>query len=173
MKSSLVRAGQWLQRRAEDVAAALLMVMFLAFIIQIVFRYVFNWPLSWTFELSIVCWLWGVLWGAAFIVRERDEIRFDVILGLVSGNARRIFTIVTGVATVAIFTLSLPAVVDYVTFMKVERSAYLKVPFDVLFSVYVLFAVATIVRYVWLTWRAVRGDAASSLIDPDRTGPAP
>jgi len=156
---SLGRSGIWLRRRAENVAAALLAAMFIAFIIQIVFRYVLNWPLGWTHEVCILAWLWGVLWGAAFVVTEGDEIRFDVIYGAVSANVRRVFALITGAALVALYGISLPAVTDYVRFMRVERSAYLKIPFDWLFSIYVVFAVATLVRYLWLMWRAVRGEA--------------
>ncbi len=125
---SLIFVGRWLRRRAEDVAVLLLMGMFLAFIIQILFRYVFNWPLGWTSEFSILCWLWVVLWGAAFVTAERDEIRFDVIYSLLSDKTRRRLTVVTGVALVAIYCLSLPAVVEYVRFMRVERTSYLKIP---------------------------------------------
>lgn len=158
---SLARSGNWLRRRAENVAAAMLGAMFIAFIVQIVFRYVLNWPLGWTHEVCILAWLWGVLWGAAFVVTESDEIRFDVIYGAVGANVRRVFALITGAALVAIYGISLPAVTDYVRFMRVERSAYLKIPFDWLFSIYVVFAVATLVRYLWLMWRAVRGEAAS------------
>jgi hypothetical protein len=41
--------------------------------------------------------------------------------------------------------------------MKVEKTAYLKIRFDWLFSIYVLFAVAIIVRYVWILWHLLRG----------------
>jgi C4-dicarboxylate transporter DctQ subunit len=47
----------------------------------------------------------------------------------------------------------------YVTFLKVERSAYLGVRLDYLYSIYLLFAVGVIVRYAGLTWRAIRGEA--------------
>jgi TRAP-type C4-dicarboxylate transport system permease small subunit len=53
----------------------LLAVIFVAFIIQIVFRYAFNFPVGWTSELSVAAWLWLVLWGAAFVLRDEDEIR--------------------------------------------------------------------------------------------------
>ena len=54
MTSSLTQLGSWLQRRAENFAAALLAIMFGAFMIQIIFRYLFNFPLGWTSELTIV-----------------------------------------------------------------------------------------------------------------------
>jgi TRAP-type C4-dicarboxylate transport system permease small subunit len=170
---SLIIVGRWLRRRAEDVAVLLLMGMFLAFIIQILFRYVFSWPLGWTSEFSILCWLWVVLWGAAFVTAERDEIRFDVVYSLLSDKTRRRLTVVTGVALVVIYCLSLPAVVEYVRFMRVERTSYLKIPFDLAYCVYVIFAVAAIGRYAWLTWQALRGASApETLLDSTQSGPS-
>ena len=157
MTSTLVAVGRALRRIAEHIAAMMLATMFIAFLIQICFRYVFNWPAGWAYELSIVCWLWGVLWGAAFVVREREEIRFDVIYSAVPARLRRGFAVVSGLALLALYGGSLPAVYDYVTFMKVEHTAYLKIPFNWLYSVYVIFAAAVIVRYLWLTWRSLRG----------------
>lgn len=173
MTSRLIAAGGWLRRRAEDIAAVMFMVMFLAFIIQIVTRYVINFPLGWTFELSMLCWVWGVLWGAAFVVRERDEIRFDVVYSLLGSRTRRILTVVAGLALLALYGISLPAVTDYVLFMKVEHTAYLKIRFDIAYFIYVVFAVATLARYVWLTWHALRGEAPETLLDSTRDGPAP
>ena len=57
--------------------------------------------------------------------------------------------------------MSLPATIDYVRFMKVERTAYLKIRFDYLFSIYAVFVVAVIVRYVWILSQLFRGK------DPD------
>ena len=150
-------AGGWLRRRAENVAAAMLAVMFAAFIIQIVFRYFFNLPTGWTSELTVVMWLWLVLWGAAFALREDEEIRFDLISGAVGPRARIAMGIVTALAVVIFYGLSLKPSFDYVAFMKVEKSSYLKVRMDWLFSIYVIFLAAVIVRYLWLLSRLLRG----------------
>jgi TRAP-type C4-dicarboxylate transport system permease small subunit len=157
MAGMLGKAASWLRRRAENVLAALLAVMFAAFLLQIVFRYLLNLPVGWTSELTIIAWLWGVLWGAAFVVREREEVRFDLLYGAMGGRAWRVAAIGTGVAIVALYALSLPATLDYVRFMKVERTAYLKIRFDYLFSIYVLFVGAVIVRYLWILSRLLRG----------------
>ncbi len=159
MISTLITAGRWLRRRAENIAALLLATMFIAFLVQILFRYVFGWPSGWAFELTILCWLWGVLFGAAFIVDEKDEIRFDVIYGSVRPGLRRWMVIVSGLALLGLYGMSLPAIYEYVAFMKVERTAYLKIPFNWVYSIYVIFAVAVLVRYLWLVWRALRGDS--------------
>ena len=104
MHIALLRAGTWLRRRAENILAALLTAMFVAFLIQIVARYVFNFPVGWTYEVSLLTWLWGVLWGAAFVVTEREEIRFDIVYGAVGAGLRRLFTIVSGLALIALYT---------------------------------------------------------------------
>jgi TRAP-type C4-dicarboxylate transport system permease small subunit len=153
----MIEAARWLRRRAENVAALLLLLMFLFFIIQIVARYIFNYPLGWTDEASVLAWIWCTLWGAAFVLRERDEVRFDLLYSNASSRTRCIYTVITGVATVVLFTISLPAVYSYVTFLKVERTAYLGIRLDYFYSIYVVFAVAVIVRYVVLTWWALRG----------------
>lgn len=162
MSESVVRRARRLLRRcAEAVSVALLATMFVAFLIQIVFRYVLNWPVGWTSEVSTATWLWVVLWGAAFVVDERDEIRFDIIYDAVGTTVRRIFDAITSTTLIAIYAISLPAIVGYVSFVRVERTDYLRVPFSYVFSIYVLFAVAAIGRYCWILWRAVAAPASS------------
>jgi C4-dicarboxylate transporter, DctQ subunit len=159
MTSSLRAIGSWLARRAENVASAMLGAMFLAFLLQIAFRYLLDLPIGWTHELSVMLWIWLVLWGASFVITEREEIRFDIIYGAVGPGARRVMCIITALALIALYLISLPAVLDYVTFMKVEKTGYLKIRFDWLFSIYIVFVIATVIRYIWLAWQAMRGVA--------------
>jgi C4-dicarboxylate transporter, DctQ subunit len=149
--------GAWLRRRAENVAAAMLAAMFAAFIVQIVFRYVFNFPVGWTSELTVVMWLWLVLFGAAFVLGEKEEIRFDLLYGSVGRRARIGMAIVFAIAVVVLYSASLKASYSYVSFMKVEKSSYLKIRFDWLYSIYLIFLVAIIARYIWLLSRLLRG----------------
>jgi TRAP-type C4-dicarboxylate transport system permease small subunit len=157
MTSLTSRVLAWARRRAENVLAALLAAMFVAFIIQIVMRYALNAPVGWTTEVSTLAWLWGILWGAALVLTDEEEIRFDLIYGAVPPGLRRVFDVITGSVVVGVFGWSLPAVFDYVTFMKVEKSAYLGIRFDWLYSVYLVFAVAMIIRHAVIVWRAATG----------------
>jgi TRAP-type C4-dicarboxylate transport system permease small subunit len=141
--------------------------MFVAFVIQVASRYVFGWPTGWTSEITVVMWLWLVLFGAAFVVREDEEIRFELLYAAVGNRARRAMLFLSAMALVALYAWSLPAVADYVAFMRVESTAYLKIRFDWLYSIYVVFAVAIIARYVWLAWAALtRRDSAE--FDPTK-----
>ena len=149
--------GAWLRRRAENVAVAMLAVMFAAFVVQIVFRYFFNFPIGWTSELTVIMWLWLVLWGAAFVLRENEEIRFDLLSGAAGRRARVAMGIIAGAAIVILYGVSFPAAYDYVTFMKVEKTSYLRIRMDWLFSIYLIFAIAVIARYLWLLSHFLRG----------------
>jgi C4-dicarboxylate transporter DctQ subunit len=155
--SNAPTATSWLRKRAENVIVALIAIMFISFLLQIAFRYLLNRPLGWTDEVTVLCWVWLVLWGAAFILSDRDEIRFDIVYGLVSERTRRTFTVISSLALVVLFVVSLPASWNYVLFMKREKSAYLGMPFDYLYSIYVIFSVACIVKHVRIAWNAFRG----------------
>lgn len=154
---------EWIRRRAENVVSGLLAIMFIAFIVQIVFRYFFNFPVGWSSELSVIAWLYMVLLGSAFWLKESEEIRFDLLSSSLRPGARRVIAILVALAAVALFALSLPATVSYVAFMKVESTSYLKIRLDILYSVYVVFAVAVIVRYTWSAWAALRGQSADDV----------
>ncbi|SRR6266540_1591743 len=150
----------WLRRRAGNIAVALIATMFVSFLLQIVFRYVLNRPLGWTEEVTVLCWVWVVLWSASFIVADDEEVRFDILYNAVSPAVRRVFTIIASLALIVLIAWSLPATWRYVEFMKREHSAYLQMRFDYLYSVYLIFAIVIILRQVrlaWLAWRGPRG----------------
>lgn len=152
---------RWLHARTENVAAALLAVMFLSFLLQIVSRYVFNNPLGWTLEVCLTLWLWLVFWGAAFNLRDVDHIRFDMLYVEVGKPMRRMFALVSALAIVAGLLAALPATLDYITFYKIKKSSTLRIRLDVVFSVYAIFVVAVVTRYALRAWHLARGG------DPD------
>lgn len=156
-----------LRRRAENIAALMLLVLFLAFLLQIVSRYLLNFPLGWTYELSVVLWIWLVLFGTCFVVRDSEEMRFDLIYGAVGPRVRRAMGFLTALVVVVLLGLSLPATWDYVTFMKVQKSAYLGIRFDLLFGIYIPFVVVMIIRHLWIGWRAVFGSGPEAF-DPTK-----
>ena len=98
MDSTMQRAVDWMRRRAENVVACLLGIMFVAFLIQIVFRYFFNFPIGWSSELSVVTWLYMVLIGSAFWLKETEEVRFDLISSSLGPLGRRVLGLIVAVA---------------------------------------------------------------------------
>lgn len=157
MPPALQRGVEFIRRRAENVVSVLLGIMFAAFVVQIVFRYFFNLPTGWTSELTVVMWLWLVLFGSAFVLGEKEEIRFDLIYRAVRPRVRIAMAIVCALALLALYGASLKATLAYIVFMKVEKSSYLKIRMDWLFSIYGIFVLAILARYLWLLWQLLRG----------------
>lgn len=158
----------WLKRRAENVAVALLTAMFFTFILQIVFRYVLRSPLGWTIEACLLAWLWIVFWGAAFLLDDRDHVRFDILYNHAGPRMRRAFGVLAACAIIAAMVSALPATLDYIQFMKIESTSLLKIRFDYVFSIYLIFSLAIIIRYSGRIFTLLRN---ASLIDSENTLP--
>ena len=149
--------GRRLLQGAEVLLALMLASMFACFLIQIAFRYLLNLPVGWTIEYVAIAWLWGILFGYAFVVRDEDIIRLDIVYSAVPEKAQRVMDVISGLTCAGILAWSLPKAYEYVTFMKIERTAYMRIPFDLVFSIYLPFAVAVIVRSLLNVWGAVTG----------------
>lgn len=149
------RLLRWLQLGANHTLVVMMAAMFVAFILQIAFRYVFNKPVAWTDEVCVLMWIWGILWGASFVMRNRDDIRFDVLTSHVPRAVKRLMTVVASVAAVVILLVSLPSAWSYVSFMKVESSAALGIRMDHFFSIYLAFVVAMVIRHAHIGIQAL------------------
>jgi C4-dicarboxylate transporter DctQ subunit len=156
----MTNTSNWLQRRADDVGVIMLSLMFLAFVVQITARYVFNYPLGWTLELCLTMWLWTVFWGASFSLRNEDHVRFDMIYLNVSPKAKRWLEAIAAIAIVVTMLVALPRTYDFISFLKIKKSGTLRIPLMYVFSVYLVFMVATIAIYARGLVRIFKGEAS-------------
>jgi C4-dicarboxylate transporter, DctQ subunit len=159
-----------LRQAAEGVLVVMMALMFCAFIAQVVFRYVLGLPLAWSEELCNFLWLWGILWGAAVVMRNHEDIRFDMLYNLLPRRLQRAFTVFASIAIVLLLALSLPATWSYVSFMNVEKSAAMGLRMSWVYGLYVVFVLAMCVRHAGIAFNAVRNrltEDEHSLIDKD------
>ncbi|OJI94329.1 C4-dicarboxylate transporter DctQ subunit [Planktotalea frisia] len=174
------RVFKGLSRLAEIIAGGMLAAIFVTFLLQIGSRYtpriIANFglaetfptlaaiaPLGWTLELIGILWVWVIFFSCAFIVREHEHVRFDIIYLSVSTRVRRIFALVSAAAIVIGMLYSFLPTWDYIDFMRMRRTATVRNPFDgakiplrTIFSVYAIFMAAVAARYAWLmvdVWR--------------------
>ena len=131
---------------ADAVGALFFALMFAAFLLQVFSRYVLNAPLGWTLEACLVTYLWFVFWACALMLDERDHVRFDILLRVAPPPVRRLLAALSALVTLVLFLRALPATVDWVAFMAIDRTWTLGIRFDLLFSIYLLFMVAVILR---------------------------
>lgn len=143
-----------LRRFAEGVLVVLMGIMFAAFIAQVVFRYVLNLPLAWSDEICNFIWLWGILWGASFVMRNHEDIRFDMLYNLLPRKFKRGLTMVSSSLIVILLALSLPKSWDYISFMNIEKSPAMGIPMGWVFGLYLVFVVAMCIRHAAIAYRA-------------------
>lgn len=150
------KSVNFLRALADAVPALLLALMFVCFIIQVFMRYVLNSPVGWTVEVCVIAWLWILLWGQSVSATEDDEIRFDIVYSSVGPKLRRWFRLIFSVLLVGIYAWSLPALWDFVTFMKIQKTSYLDIRFNWVYSIALIFSVVSILRYLWVFWNTAR-----------------
>ena len=134
---------------AETVAALLFVAMFAAFLLQVFMRYVLNQPVAWTNEFVLIVYIWIVFWCSAFLLRERDHITFDMVFVSLPLGSRRILALVLTAIVGIAFIAALPGTVDYISFMKIERSAIMRIRFDILYAIFGVFIVAVVLAALW------------------------
>ena len=170
MKSLL----KWVSRITDAIAATLLAVIFFTFLLQIATRYapkIIDYfglaktfpalgaiqPLGWTLELIAILWVWVIFFSCAYVVREWDHVKFDIIYLSVSRRIRTIFAIISAVAIVAGMLYALLPTLDYIDWMKIRKTSTVrnpftgsKIPMRTIFSVYGAFMIVVAARYAWL-----------------------
>ncbi len=139
----------WGRHGSEALAALMLAALFFTFLLQIYSRYVMVEPLGWTLELCLVLWIWIVFYGNAFLVRERDHVSFDILYLAAPRFLRRIFALISAACIAAALAISLLPTWDWIDFLMRKPSATLRLPTGWIYSVYALFIVVVVLRYVW------------------------
>ncbi len=140
------RLADRLRRGIETVAAIVFAAMFAAFILQVFTRYVLNDPTAWTQEATLVCYLWVVFWCAAFMLRERDQITFDMLVTISPRRVQRVLAAVSALLVAVAFAVALPGTIDWIRFMKFEKTPVMGLRYDWLYSIFIVFCVAVVVR---------------------------
>ncbi len=154
------RVFQLFRTTADAVSAALLAAIFITFSLQIFSRYVLNAPLGWTIELCLILWLWLVFWAGAFCVRDEDQIRFDVLIETLPTTLGRKLAGVAALFVAGAFAYSFLPTLDYIDFYKIKKTPLLKIRFNHVFSIYGVFLVVVVLRYLWIAKASLfsRGD---------------
>lgn len=144
-----------LRRGAELVGVFLFSGMFAMFMLQIFTRYVLGRPFGWTSEACVIFYVWIVFFTSAFLVRERDHVAFTIFYEIASPKGRRVLGIAGAGALLIAFAAALPGAFDWVRFMKIEATPVMRIRFDFVYSVFVLFVIAVAVRAAYDLYRLI------------------
>jgi C4-dicarboxylate transporter DctQ subunit len=147
---------KWFSRLAEAIAAGMLAAIFLTFLLQIALRYLFT-PAGWTLELIGILWVWVIFFSCAFVVREQDHVKFDIIYLATPRKVRQVMSLIAAAALVIGMLYTFLPTWDYIEWMKIRKTSTVrnpftgnKIPLRDVFSIYAVFMIAVAVRYAWL-----------------------
>lgn len=148
---------KWFKKVADSFGGAIFLGLFITFLIQIAARFGFNRPLPWTDELAVILYIWAILWAAAFMVPEKEQVVFDLLWNSAGREVRRWMRIVGNTLIGGLASVAIPASWDYVHFMARESSPVLNLSFQWVFLPFVLLLVALVLKSAWGIYGAIKG----------------
>lgn len=149
MGLSTIRAGvRRISRAAEAVSVALFIGMFVLFVVSVVQRYVLVRPVNWVDESILILFLWSTFLTEALVLTDREQVTFDVIWDVAGPGLRRAIGLLAAALVAVIFTLAAPTIIDYVAFLWREKTNALEWRLDWVYSCFVIYWLAVIVRAI-------------------------
>ena len=134
----------------------MLAALFITFLLQIFSRYVLNSPFGWTLELCRILWVWIVFFCCAFLVQEKDHVKFNLIYSASSNKSKFIMSIISCLAIILILGWALLPTFDYIDWMRMRKTSTVRFPISgekirlsYIFSIYGIFMISVIGFYLW------------------------
>jgi TRAP-type C4-dicarboxylate transport system permease small subunit len=139
-------AAARLRQIADWVASAMFAAVFIIFNYKIFTRYFEHDEAVWADEVLVILFIWIIFWAQAFIVRDREQINFDIVVRLLPAQGKRIAALMRNILIAGIFLWALPGSLGYIGFLWREHTPVLNLPLDLVYSCFGLFLIAVIVR---------------------------
>lgn len=130
-------------------SAAMFAAVFVIFNYKIVTRYLEHDEAAWTDEVSVILFVWIIFWANALVVRDREQITFDLLYHPWPERTRRGLAIARLLLVGGLFAWALPGSIDYLMFLWRERTPVLNLRLDLVYSCFGLFMVAVVARSLW------------------------
>jgi TRAP-type C4-dicarboxylate transport system permease small subunit len=135
-----------LRQIADGVSGLMFAAVFVIFNYKIFTRYFEHDEAVWADEVLVILFIWIIFWAQAFVVRDREQISFDVVVRLLPAQGKRIAALARYILIGGVFLWALPGSLGYIRFLWRERTPVLNLPLDLVYSCFGLFLIAVIVR---------------------------
>lgn len=128
--------------------AAVFLIMFLSFIINIIFRYIIRDPQNWSFEVSINSFVIIGLLGACVAYRKEDHVVFDLLYTRMKAKGQNIMRIITCIIIIVFCSIMIPISIEYLWKLPAVTSI-LKIPLYVVFAPLPIMMISTVIRSIY------------------------
>ena len=130
----------------DGLAAGMFAAVFVIFNYKIFTRYFEHNEAVWADEVLVILFIWIIFWAQSFIVRDKDQITFDLVYRLLPPRGQRAAALARYALIGGISLWSLPGSLGYIRFLWREHTPVLNLPLDWVYSCFGLFLIAVIVR---------------------------
>lgn len=137
-----------LGRYAEWLTVGMFIGIFVLFVVAVFQRYVLAQPVNWVDEMILVLFLWSTFLTEALVLEDREQVTFDVLWDRCGPRARRAIGLTASAMVATLFALAAPTIWGYVTFLWRERTNALEWRLDYVYSCFLVYWLAVIVRAV-------------------------
>lgn len=153
VKAGLVYAKKGLSFVLDLVEIWIPMIAFVvmlgAFLVQIFYRYALNNPLIWPYEVTVLGYLWVSVLGGAYARRCGAHVSFASIYEKLSQSKQAMNRIASNGIILLAFVLAFRPAYEYVEFMRIQKSTVLRLPYNLVYSPFMVFMVLIIGRCLW------------------------
>jgi TRAP-type C4-dicarboxylate transport system permease small subunit len=136
----------WLRQIADWVGSGMFAAVFVIFNYKIFTRYFEHDEAVWADEVLVILFIWIIFWANAFLLRDKDQITFDLVYRVLPPTAKRVAALTRLVLVGGIFLWALPGSLDYIRFLWREHTPVLNLRLDIVYSCFGLFLIAVIAR---------------------------
>src|ERR1700729_4491578 len=114
---SLAAVAARSRRAADWVASAMFAAVFVIFNYKIFTRYFEHDEAVWADEVLVILFIWIIFWANSFLVRDKEQITFDLVYRLLPASAPRYTALARAVLVGGIFSWALPGSLAYIHFL--------------------------------------------------------
>ena len=137
-------------RNAANLVSGLMFAaVFVIFNYKIITRYLEHDEAVWADEISVILFIWIIFWANAFLVRDKEQITFDLVYRPMPDGVKRWMALARLILMGGIFLWALPGSIDYILFLWRERTPVLDLRLDFIYSCFGIFLVAVVLRSAW------------------------
>lgn len=142
----LKRIGCWLIDLIEIyIPITVFIMLFFAFLLNVVFRYILHNPLNWTFELSINAFVIVGLLGACTSYRDEEHVVFDLLYISISPKGQNILRMISYIIVIIFFSIETPAAFRWLLNYRAV-TPIMKIPGRIIFASFPILLISTIIR---------------------------
>ena len=146
----LKKAGRFLRNCVElYIPVAAFLIMFVVFVVEIAARYLFNKPLAWAYEVTVMCYLWLVIFGACFAYRDRSHVTFTLIYDKLGVKGKAVCAFLGNLLMFIAFAAMLVPSIRFISQMKMQVTSVFKIGLNIVYLPFIPFMFIMIAYFLY------------------------